>query len=178
MVMDECSELLRTVTDTPVDSLKEIVDKVKEPAVPKMETDRDIILAQTDAFVDIVYYILNAVAKNTLPFDEMFAIVHKANNDKRFPDGMFHCREDGKVIKPEGWKEPDFSNVKLEYEEPQVLRRPVDTSVEDEFMEDEESEEEDIPLAVQQFHKVLEHLVESKDTKAAENIRKLLIPMN
>lgn len=32
-----------------------------------------------------------------------------ANDNKEWPDGTFHHNENGKIIKPEGWVEPDLS---------------------------------------------------------------------
>ena len=36
--------------------------------------------------------------------DKIFDLVHEANMNKRLPNGEFLMREDGKVLKPEGWK--------------------------------------------------------------------------
>ena len=52
-----------------------------------------------------------------------FLTVHEANMAKRFPDGKFHRREsDGKIIKPEGWCEPniDPNDCRIDSTEPVV----------------------------------------------------------
>jgi len=46
-----------------------------------------------------------------------FDLVHGANMAKRFPDGKFHKREDGKIIKPDGWQEPDIKKLFNDYNE-------------------------------------------------------------
>jgi predicted HAD superfamily Cof-like phosphohydrolase len=38
---------------------------------------------------------------------DLFEIVQAANMEKLWPDGKPHFREDGKVIKPEGWQPPE-----------------------------------------------------------------------
>lgn len=43
--------------------------------------------------------------------DRIFNVVHEANMAKRFPDGTFHKRADGKIIKPDGWREPDIKGA-------------------------------------------------------------------
>lgn len=42
-------------------------------------------------------------------------LVHKANMDKRWDDGEIHRREDGKILKPPTWEEPDLAPLIAEY---------------------------------------------------------------
>jgi predicted HAD superfamily Cof-like phosphohydrolase len=42
---------------------------------------------------------------------EVFAEVHRANMAKVDPDGQVLRREDGKILKPEGWQPPDVAGV-------------------------------------------------------------------
>ena len=71
-------------------------------------TDEEKIECQMDGLVDSHYYALNGAAKHGMNLDSMFNVVHSANMAKRNPEtGEFERREDGKVIKPEGWSPPD-----------------------------------------------------------------------
>ena len=68
-----------------------------------------IICEQADAFVDVYYYMLNAAAKKGVNVSAIFDIVHNANMAKRDPaTGKFLKRDDGKIIKPAGWRAPDI----------------------------------------------------------------------
>ena len=60
--------------------------------------------------VDIWYYSLNAAAKKGIDLSKIFEEVHAANMAKKDPTtGKFIIREsDGKIIKPDGWKEPNI----------------------------------------------------------------------
>ena len=111
MVISELMELASTVVPDPVQFVKDCSDT----DLPKKYTgkdDKDKLAAQCDAVIDMAYYLGDTIKVNTgLPEDTLdlvFEKVHAANLKKVFPDGEFHTREDGKVIKPEGWKEPDL----------------------------------------------------------------------
>lgn len=113
MVISEMMELCTTVTSTVQEALDlfdecvETTDKPK-PFNPDSKSDAEIMAEQYDSFVDAWYYMLNTAVKKGVDLDEIFKVVHRANMAKRFPDGKFHRREDGKVMKPDGWKEPDI----------------------------------------------------------------------
>ena len=67
---------------------------------------------QMDAMVDCWYYALDSAAKHGMNLEPVFQEVHKANMNKRNPEsGKFERREDGKVIKPSGWKPANISEV-------------------------------------------------------------------
>lgn len=67
-----------------------------------------------DAIVDCWYYGLDSAAKHGMNLEPVFQLVHGANMSKRNPvTGQFDRREDGKVIKPDGWRP---ANVRLEVE--------------------------------------------------------------
>jgi len=107
MVISEMTELAQTVCDSPEDALKLIHDCVGtdfNKNYVKPTTDAEIIAEQYDSFVDSYYYTLNTAAKNGVNLSKIFNEVHQANMNKRWPDGKFHKRDDGKVIKPELWK--------------------------------------------------------------------------
>lgn len=113
MVISEMMELCMTVNDSVKESKEFFVECLDQCDVPK-ETDWknksnvELMAEQYDSFVDAWYYMLNTAAKKGVDLDGIFEEVHGANMAKRFPDGKFHRREDGKVLKPEGWKEPNI----------------------------------------------------------------------
>ena len=61
---------------------------------------------QADALVDAIYYICDCAVKHGLDLDPVFEIVHGANMSK-LVDGKPIKREDGKILKPKGWEDPD-----------------------------------------------------------------------
>lgn len=105
MLIDELYELVGTVDPEPRKLLHELVDRGERKFEPVSGTA--LIAAQMDALVDSYYYSLNAAAKAGCNLSRVFAIVHEANMGKRFPDGEFHRRADGKVEKPPEWTPPD-----------------------------------------------------------------------
>jgi len=113
MIIDELKELLATV-ETPEEYnkfLKETVETTKDVIRnPSEMSENEIIGEQHDAFVDIYYYSLNCASKNGVNLSSIFKLVHDANMAKRDPEsGRFLKREDGKIIKPVGWVEPDIT---------------------------------------------------------------------
>lgn len=78
------------------------------PAVVKFTREPSTITLASvlDGIVDSVYvlYQLSNVLK--LPFDAAFQEIHSSNMAKRGPDGKVTFRDDGKVLKPEGWTPP------------------------------------------------------------------------
>lgn len=72
-----------------------------------------------DHIVDSVYVLLGLAANLGLPFDAAFDTVHNANMKKLFLPGAPIFREDGKLLKPEGWEPPTrqmFELLKRSYE--------------------------------------------------------------
>ena len=46
-----------------------------------------------------------------IPQQEVWDEVARSNLQKIGPDGKVHKREDGKVMKPEGWTPPDIKSL-------------------------------------------------------------------
>ncbi|MBN1332459.1 MAG: hypothetical protein JW971_01735 [Synergistales bacterium] len=65
------------------------------------------IYAQADAMIDLIYFALGTMVEMGIPPEELFDAVQHANMQKLWPDGKAHFREDGKIIKPEGWEPPE-----------------------------------------------------------------------
>ena len=113
MVMSELHELAATVNNNENESYNFLSDCLKN--IDKChnynyENDIQIISAQSDAMVDIWYYMLNCASKNGINLSKLFDVVHQANMNKRDPQsGKFIKRQsDGKIIKPEVWMPPDI----------------------------------------------------------------------
>ncbi len=70
------------------------------------ELDRaENTIEQADALVDAIYYICDTAVKHGMNLDPLIEIVHSANMSKVI-NGKVLKRDDGKVIKPEGWLDP------------------------------------------------------------------------
>jgi predicted HAD superfamily Cof-like phosphohydrolase len=112
MILDETMELMATILP-PKESkniMKKLIDESKDIPQEKYEEGEEYkkIADQADALVDIYYYSLNAACKKGINLSSIFNVVHSANMDKRDPiTNKFLKREDGKIIKPKGWKPPD-----------------------------------------------------------------------
>lgn len=114
----ELMELLVTVTapqEDPCQLLMRLALEAERPAALTQEVlgdDVAVMAEQVDALVDVAYYNLNGAAKVGFNVDQVFQVVHRANMAKRSPeDGQFHRNTEGKVVKPEGWQEPDVKAV-------------------------------------------------------------------
>lgn len=112
MVMSELDELACTVTSDKTEKESLMTDSFvtrDQCSQYHYPTNESLIAAQFDALVDSWYYSLNIAAKHGTNMSKIFDVVHGANMDKRDPTtGLFLKREDGKIIKPLGWKSPDI----------------------------------------------------------------------
>lgn len=92
-----------------------MIECLNEVDIPKKMnqtfTEEEVIEEQFDGLADSIYYMYDFSARHGVNLDSLLATIHQANMNKMWPDGKFHKREDGKVIKPIGWKEPDIKGV-------------------------------------------------------------------
>lgn len=65
----------------------------------------DTIEDQADALIDLIYFAIGTFTLMGVNPEPLFDIVHAANMGKVGPDGKVLRNEQGKIIKPEGWKE-------------------------------------------------------------------------
>lgn len=112
MMLDEIMEFMATVSDTDESktTLKKFIDDSRDLPLEKYDEgdEASLIADQADALIDSYYYSLDTAAKKGINLSSLFKIVHGANMAKKCPvQGKFLKREDGKIIKPEGWKGPD-----------------------------------------------------------------------
>lgn len=119
MMMSEVVEMLETYHNKETAKciahvlINEDFDEKKDrtpDTLPK--SDVQIIEEQMDAMVDCYYYALDSAAKHGMNLEPVFTEVHNANMKKRDPKtGKFIRREDGKVVKPEGWTPANINQV-------------------------------------------------------------------
>lgn len=69
--------------------------------------DEEDIVEIADALADIIYIACGTAASYGIDLDEVFKEVHRSNMAK-LVDGKVIRREDGKILKPEGWTPPDI----------------------------------------------------------------------
>lgn len=74
-------------------------------------------VAVADALADIMYIICGTAIEYDIPLNEVFVEVHRSNMSKLTPDGKVLRREDGKILKPEGWTPPDIRKVLRDFEQ-------------------------------------------------------------
>ncbi len=82
-------EFVATMVNDELDELREATDTAE----------------QADALVDAIYYLCDTAVRHGLNLDRVFEIVHGANMQK-VVDGRVIRRDDGKILKPEGWQDP------------------------------------------------------------------------
>lgn len=83
----------------------EFVRKMVNDELDELEESGSIV-EQADALVDAIYYICDCAVKHGMDLDPLFDIVHQANMSK-VVDGKVIRRDDGKILKPEGWINPE-----------------------------------------------------------------------
>lgn len=64
------------------------------------------IYEQADAYIDSIYFAVGGLMELGIDPQPLWDIVHGANMAKIWPDGSVHRRDDGKVVKPDGWADP------------------------------------------------------------------------
>lgn len=62
------------------------------------------IYEQADSIMDLLYYALGTLVELGIEPDELFVMLHECNLKKL---DKISCDENGKILKPEGWKHPD-----------------------------------------------------------------------
>ena len=73
------------------------------------ENDHDLVEI-ADALADIIYIACGTAVSYGIPFDNLFAEVHRSNMAK-LVDGKVIRREDGKIQKPADWTPPDVRSI-------------------------------------------------------------------
>jgi len=71
----------------------------------------DDIAGVADALADIIVIALGTAASYGIPIHAVFEEVMKTNFAKLDENGRPRYREDGKLLKPEGWEEPNIKSI-------------------------------------------------------------------
>lgn len=70
------------------------------------------LIEAADAMADLIYVIVGTALEFGVPLDRVWDEVQRSNMAKVDPaTGKVRKREDGKVLKPEGWQPPDIFRV-------------------------------------------------------------------
>lgn len=80
----------------------------------KAAVDREDVTSIADALGDIVYVAYGAAITYGIDLDAVLREIHRANMSKLGEDGRPIYREDGKVLKGQGYSPPDVRSVLLD----------------------------------------------------------------
>lgn len=87
-----------------------IREEVNAELLPSMEQNNLVAIA--DGMADAIYVIVGAALEYGIPLHRVWQAVQAANMKKVDPTtGKVRYREDGKVLKPDGWMPPDIASV-------------------------------------------------------------------
>lgn len=67
----------------------------------------NVLIDEIDALIDLLYFTYGTLVEMGIDAEEMFDIVQECNMNKLGPDGKPIYRDDGKVLKPDGWVGPE-----------------------------------------------------------------------
>lgn len=98
----------------------EALENIRLNKEEKLQALDDLV----DGFCDVQFLARNAIYEiyRAMGYDKQKAhhntlcsmmLVARANNSKRQPDGTVAYNDDGKVIKPKGWKAPEHKTLLL-----------------------------------------------------------------
>ena len=85
-----------------------LMEEVKEYLEGEEKHDLENIAKE---LADIIYIVCGTAASYGIPLDKVFDEVHRSNMAKLGPDGSVKRREDGKILKPDGWTPPDITSI-------------------------------------------------------------------
>ena len=132
----------------------------------KQATQEGNIVEILDSLVDQAYILCGTILQHGLQdvFEEAFNLVHQNNMSKLGEDGKPILREDGKILKPEGYVPVDLSKVfEVKVEEKQSLEEKIKRYIEEfgisptfmEFMEHQFNSnlQKDIALMERYFYR-------------------------
>lgn len=67
-----------------------------------------------DGLADLIYVTIGAALTFGIPLERVFEEVHRSNMTKIGPDGQVRRREDGKILKPDTFEEPQLVGIMLD----------------------------------------------------------------
>lgn len=84
-----------------------MLEEVKEYMESEEKNDLENLAKE---LADIIYIVCGTAVSYGIPLDRVFDEVHRSNMAK-LVDGKPIRREDGKILKPEGWTPPDVKKI-------------------------------------------------------------------
>lgn len=110
LIAEEFGELLNTVgLGDYSEDMTEISKAFKSGEFDEYLKEKADRLQLMDDCVDIVVVATGCLLSQGCDVDGAFMEVSNANLSKIFPDGTLHKDENGKIIKPDGWRPPDLT---------------------------------------------------------------------
>jgi predicted HAD superfamily Cof-like phosphohydrolase len=106
------------------EEFRELIDEMDQVALvvsdgtisdgPKEALSHSYLQDATAEAADLIYVVCQFCNMFGLPLTEMYDAIHAANMRKVNPNtGKVERREDGKVLKPEGWKPAELTRIYL-----------------------------------------------------------------
>jgi len=87
-----------------------IDEEINRELIPAIETRRLLDIA--DGIVDSIYVLIGAAIEYGIPLERVWNAVQAANMAKVDPtSGKVLRRDDGKILKPHGWKPPNIEEA-------------------------------------------------------------------
>ena len=83
---------------------KLLTEEFKEYIIGEDNNDLENVAKE---LADIIYIVCGTAVSYGISLDKVFAEVHRSNMDK-LVDGKVIYRDDGKVLKPDGWQPPNI----------------------------------------------------------------------
>jgi predicted HAD superfamily Cof-like phosphohydrolase len=109
LVAEEFFELLKGAVGNGPQHLVEAAKGNIDTVLDKWRDNYDYNAIETaDALTDLMVVTVGMGLELGMPLDRLWDEVHRSNMAKVGPDGKVTYREDGKVLKPEGWTPPDI----------------------------------------------------------------------
>lgn len=84
-----------------------LMEEVKEYLEGEENGDLENVAKE---LADIIYIVCGTAVSYGIPLDKVFDEVHRSNMAK-LVDGKVKRREDGKILKPDGWTPPDIRSI-------------------------------------------------------------------
>ena len=69
------------------------------------------LVGVADALGDLLYVVYGAGVAFGIDLEPVFNEIHRSNMTKKGPDGVVKYREDGKILKPDGYEPPSLEPI-------------------------------------------------------------------
>lgn len=110
LILEEAFELADALGFA-TDDIKDSADYMLNKIGPRVYEDEIDLVAVADALGDLEYVTNGAALEMGIPLPAVVAEIHRSNMTKLGPDGKPIYREDGKILKGEGYEPPQLEKV-------------------------------------------------------------------